>query len=216
MKKAPGIDSINNKLIKHLKLGLKNFLHVFFNLCISFGIHPSNCKIANVIMLHKAGKPEDLVVSLTSCLSKLWEKAVADKLSNWAESNKKINKQKNRFRKNRSTNENLFKLLEIIRFGFYKGHPTTGIFLDVEKDFDQVWYDGLLFKLTSMGLNRKFIRWISNFIFPRKLIISINDQLSDPITPIHGVHQGSPLCPILYILYVSDIPQPPDAQVNLS
>ena len=67
-----------------------------------------------------------------------------------------------------------------------------------------------------MGLNRKLIRWISNFLYQRKLIISINDQLSDPITPIHGVPQGSPLSPILFILYVNDIPQPLDAQVNLS
>ena len=87
----------------------------------------------------------------------------------------------------------------------------TGIFLDVEKAFDQVWYDGLLFKLTAMGLNRKLIRWISNFLFQRKLIIPINDQLSDPITPIHR-----PLSSVLFILYVNYIPQPLDAQVNLS
>ena len=48
-------------------------------------------------MLHKAGKPEDLagsyrLLSLTSCLGKLLEKAVADNLSNWAEANKKFNK----------------------------------------------------------------------------------------------------------------------------
>ena len=67
-----------------------------------------------------------------------------------------------------------------------------------------------------MVLNRKLIRWISNFLNRRNLIISINDQLSDPIMPIHGLPQGSPLSPILFILYVSDIPQPLDAQVNLS
>ena len=92
------------------------------------------------------------------------------------------------------------------------GHPTTGLFFNVEKAFDQVWYDRLLFKLTSMGLNKKLIRWISNFLYQRKLIISINEKLSDPITPINGVPQGSPLSPILFILYVSDVPQPLHAQ----
>ena len=172
-------------------------------------------------MLHKAGKPEDLVasyrpLSLTSCLGKLLEKAVADNLSNWAESNKKFNKQQNRFRKNRSTNDNLFELFETVKRGFCKGYPTTGIFPDVEKAFNQVWFDGLLYKLTSIGLNRKVIRWISNFLYQRKLIISINDQLTDPIKPIHGIPQSIPLSPILFILYVSDIPQLLDAQVNLS
>ena len=67
-----------------------------------------------------------------------------------------------------------------------------------------------------MGLNRELIRWISNFLYQRKLIISINDQLSDPITTIHGVPQGNPLSLILFFLYISDIPQPLDAQANLS
>ena len=133
-------------------------------------------------MLHKAGKPEDLVgsyrpLSLTSCLGKLLEKAVADNLSNWAEANKNFNKQQNGSRKNRSTNDNLFKLFETVKFGFCKGHPTTGIFLDIEKAIDQVWFDGFLYKLTSLGLNRKLIRWISNFLYQRILIISINDQV---------------------------------------
>ena len=119
-------------------------------------------------MLHKAGTPEDLAgsygpLSLTSCLSKLLEKAVAGNLSNWTETNKKFNKQQNGFRKNRSTNDNLIKLFETIKLGFCKGHPTTGIFLDVEKAFDQVWYDGLLFKLTSMSLNRKLINGLATF-----------------------------------------------------
>ena len=67
-----------------------------------------------------------------------------------------------------------------------------------------------------MGLNRKLIRWISNFLHQRKLIISINDKLSDPIIFIHVVPQGSPLSPILFILYVSDIPQHPNSLLNLS
>ena len=57
IKKAPGLDYINNKLNKYLKPALLKFSHFFFNLCINFGIHPANWKIAKVIMLHKAGKP---------------------------------------------------------------------------------------------------------------------------------------------------------------
>ena len=114
-------------------------------------------------MLQRADKAKDLAgsyrpLSLTSCLDKLLEKAVADNLSNWAEANKKFNKQQSGSRKNRSTNDNLFKLFETIRLGFCKDHPTTGTFLDVEKAFDQVWYDDLLLKLTSMSQNSKLIR----------------------------------------------------------
>ena len=98
-------------------------------------------------MLHNASKPEDSVgsyrpLSLTSCLVKLVEKAVEDNLSNWAEATKKIDKQqkclKKKTKKNRSTNDNLFKFFETVKLGFCKGHPTKGIFLDVEKAFDQI------------------------------------------------------------------------------
>ena len=67
-----------------------------------------------------------------------------------------------------------------------------------------------------MGLNRKLIRWVIYCLYKRKKIISIHDQLSDPITPIHGVPQDCLLSPILFILYVSDIPQPLDPLVNIS
>ena len=87
IKKSPSLDSINNKLSNYAK----------------------------VIMLHKAGKPKDLVGSyrprsLTYCLGKLLEKAVPDNISNWAEANKRFDKRQNGFGKNRSTNDNLFKL----------------------------------------------------------------------------------------------------------
>ena len=123
----------------------------------------------------------DLSVLLPASVN-YWKKLVADDHSYWAEANKKINKQQNGFRKKRSTNDNLLKHFETVKLGFCKGHPTTGIFHDVEKFFGQVWYGGFLFMLTSLGLNRKLIRWISNFLYQRKLIISINDQLIGPIT----------------------------------
>ena len=76
IKKAPGIDRINNKSIKHLKPGIIKFLHFFFNLCIDFRMHPVNLKIAKVIMSYKDSKPKYLVgnyklLSISSCLGKL-------------------------------------------------------------------------------------------------------------------------------------------------
>lgn len=63
----------------------------------------------------------------------------------------------------------------------------TGIFLHIEKDFDQVWFDGLLFKVTSMGINRKLTRWIKTFLYHAKSLISINSQLGDSIIPIYSI-----------------------------
>ena len=167
-------------------------------------------------MLHKTGKPEDLIGSygllvLHPTSVNFWKrlyqitKATGQNITK----NSIINRMATK--KNRSIKENLSKLFETMKFDFHIGHSTTGIFLDVEKASDQVWFKGFLFKLTSMALNRKLIRSISNFLCQRKLIISINNQLSDPINPIHAVPQGSPLSSIPFILYVSDISKPNDA-----
>ena len=150
-------------------------------------------------MLHKAGKPKDIVGSygplrpLTSSLGNLFEETVG-----WVESSYKSKRQQNRFRKNRSTNDNLFKLFETTKFVFCKGHTTTSTFLDVEKAFHQVWFDGLLFKLTSMCLNRKSIRWIT-FSIRENLIISINNKLIDPITSIQWRSPGQPSFSLFFL-----------------
>ena len=105
-------------------------------------------------------------------------------------------------------------MFETIKYGFHKGHTTTVILLDAEKAFGQVWLNGFKDKLTTVGLNRKLLRWISNFLYQKKLIIPINNQLSDPITFIHSVSSGIPLSPIPFVLHISDILQLVDAQVN--
>ena len=85
---------------------------------------------------------------------------------------------------------------------------STVVFFDVEKAFDQVWHKGLLTKLYELGLDINLIKWIKSFLQNRGLTIRMNNTFSELLRPIHGVPQGIPLSPILFILYVSDIPQP--------
>lgn len=67
-----------------------------------------------------------------------------------------------------------------------------------------------------MALIKKLIRQISKILCEKRLIIPINSQLREPITPIYDGPQSSPLFLILYTLYLSDIPRPIDAHVNFS
>ena len=140
----------------------------------------------NFGMLHKASKPKVgsyRPLSLTSCLVKLLEKTVTENLSNWAESNDKFNRQQNTFKKTEAQiYSNCLNQLNMVFTVVI-----TGIFLHIEKDFDEVWFDGLLFKVTSMGINRKLTRWIKTFLYHGKSIISLNNQLGDSIIPIYGI-----------------------------
>ena len=79
-----------------------------------------------------------------------------------------------------------------------------------------MWHKGLLTKLYELGLDTDLIKWIKSFLQNRGLTIKTNNIFSELLRPIHGVPQGSPLSPILFILYVSDIPQPNHKYMFLS
>ena len=163
-------------------------------------------------MIHKNGKPKRdplsyRPLSLTSSIGKIYEKIIAKRVYAWAENNNKFSSAQNGFRANRSINDNLFKLIECVKTGFVKKQRTGAVFLDVEKAFDQVWHKGLIFKLYSIGMPKKTILWICSYLKDRSMIIEMEKLKGEEIKPTHGVPQGSPLSPLLFILYVSDIPE---------
>ena len=87
-------------------------------------------------------------------------------------------------------------------------YHSAAIFMDVEKAFDKVWHAGLINSLIRTGLPTIYVRYIHSFISDRHMFFSINSQESPLIKMNFGVPQGSSLSPILFILYVSDIPKP--------
>ena len=148
-------------------------------------------------MFHKPGKPKSEITSYrplnqTSCLDKILEKIMTNRVKDWCNENDIINKHQNGFRRIRNMNDNLFKHTQALKQNIKKGFVTSDVFLDVEKTFDQVWHTGLFHK--------------------RSMAIKIKNIKSDIFTQKHGVRQGSSLRPILFIIYVSDISQPENAQ----
>ena len=136
-KKAPGLDKISNKLLKYVYVSIKSFLLKLFNNSLEHGCYPESFKIALVTMLHKTGKPKNKALSyrplsLSSCIGKI----LTSRIKKWAENNSIFNLQQNCFRKNRSTNDNLFKITHSIRQNFNKSMISTVVFFDVKKAFD--------------------------------------------------------------------------------
>ena len=129
-------------------------------------------------MLHKTGKPKNKALSyrplsIISCIGKILEKLLTNRIKSWAENNNIFNLQQNGFRKNRYTNDDLFKLSQSMRQNFNKSMISTVVFLDVEKVFDQVWHKGLLSKLYDLGLDINIIKWIKNILHDEGLTINV-------------------------------------------
>ena len=84
---------------------------------------------------------------------------------------------------------------------------TDVIFLDFEKAFDSVPHDRLLLKLERFGITGSLLSWLSNFLQGRSQRVVIEGCQSDWAPVTSGVPQGSILAPLLFILYVNDIPE---------
>ena len=118
------------------------------------------------------------------------------------------------FRKSESTNDHLLRLSQTIMESFNPGKHVIAAFLDVEKAFDNVWHNGLRYKIYQLDLPTKFCRWLSDFLVRRNIQVKIEGFLSPKVYPKAGVPQGSDLSRLLFLIYVNDMPNPSHHQTS--
>ena len=205
-------DEIPNILLKNCSATLHGPITKIFNLTFRLGELPSLWKLATVLPLFKKDNTSQVSnyrpISLTSPLSKLAEKIIHKQLLDHLISKNAIPQCQHGFLAKRSVVTNLLHTLEVVTSKLDKkgSQPCDIIYFDFRKAFDSISHAKLFEKLAIIETPPHILRWLHSFLSNRTIRVKSGGTLSPPKSINRGVPQGSVLGPLLFLFFISDLP----------
>ena len=194
-------------------------LNLIFKSCLKTGQFLSEWKKANVVPIFKKGDKQLVKkyrpFSLLPITDKIFERLLYNQMFEIFIRNDLISQNQPGFKPGDSCINQLLAITHEIYKSFDACLDVRAVFLDISKAFDKVWHEGLLYKLKQNGISGNLLETLTDFLKDRKQRVVLNGQNSSWANVEAGVPQGSILGPLLFLIYINDLPDNLSANVKL-
>jgi hypothetical protein len=210
-KSAPGPSGHNYKLVKWAFNAIPSCFQTLFEACLHLGHHLTEWKTANIAVVPKPGKEDYSLpksyrpVALLECIGKLLEKVIARRLTHDITALRLIPTTQFGARPFSSTIDAGLCLTHDIEMAHALGGVCGSLLFDLQGFFDNVNHSRLAALIKSLGFAPEICRWTTSFLKDRSVRLRFNGFTSEDIDLEMGTPQGSPVSPVLSIIYASPL-----------